>query len=37
MGLDSLDAMAKEYYALGCRFAKWRAVLKIESGSCPSE
>lgn len=28
-GLDALPAMAKEFYALGCRFAKWRAVLKI--------
>jgi len=28
--------MAKEFYALGCRFAKWRAVLKMENG-CPSE
>lgn len=28
-GLDSLDAMCKEYYAKGVRFAKWRAVLKI--------
>jgi fructose-bisphosphate aldolase class I len=35
-GLDSLPAMAKEFYALGCRFAKWRAVLKIGDGS-PSE
>lgn len=36
MGLDTLDAMAKEYYAIGCRFAKWRAVLKIGNGQ-PSE
>lgn len=35
-GLDSLAAMAKEYYDLGCRFAKWRAVLKIGHG-LPSE
>lgn len=28
--------MAKEFYQLGCRFAKWRAVLKIGDG-CPSE
>lgn len=34
-GLDSLDAMCKEYYAKGVRFAKWRAVLKIGDG-CPS-
>lgn len=36
MGLDTLDAFAKEHYALGCRFAKWRAVLKIGNG-CPSD
>ena len=35
-GLDSLAAMAKEFYTLGCRFAKWRAVLKIGDGM-PSE
>lgn len=28
-GLDGLDKRCAEYYALGCRFAKWRAVLKI--------
>jgi fructose-bisphosphate aldolase class I len=32
LGLDSLAAMAAEYYGLGCRFAKWRAVLKIGNG-----
>lgn len=35
-GIDALPAMTKEFYALGCRFAKWRAVLKIEAG-CLSE
>jgi fructose-bisphosphate aldolase class I len=35
-GLDSLPAMAKEFYGLGCRFAKWRAVLQIGDG-LPSE
>jgi len=35
-GLDTLAAFAKKHYDLGCRFAKWRAVLKIEEG-CPSE
>lgn len=24
--------MAKEYYGLGCRFAKWRAVIRIVKG-----
>lgn len=28
--------MTKEFYAIGCRFAKWRATLKIGDG-CPSE
>lgn len=28
--------MAKEFYKLGCRFAKWRSVLKIGEGS-PSD
>lgn len=35
-GLDGLGARCAEYYKLGCRFAKWRAVIKID-GSCPSE
>ena len=29
MGLDGLAKRAEEYYNMGCRFAKWRAVLKI--------
>jgi fructose-bisphosphate aldolase class I len=32
-GLEALPAMAAEFYTLGCRFAKWRAVLKIGNGS----
>ncbi|CAK90045.1 unnamed protein product (macronuclear) [Paramecium tetraurelia] len=32
LGLDSLASMAAEHYKLGCRFAKWRAVLKIGNG-----
>ncbi|MBU1613256.1 fructose-bisphosphate aldolase class I, partial [Patescibacteria group bacterium] len=28
-GLDGLAERAKEYYALGARFAKWRAAIKI--------
>ena len=35
-GLDGLGKRCAEYYELGCRFAKWRAVLKIGNG-CPSE
>lgn len=29
-GLDDLDARFKEYYDLGARFAKWRAVVTID-------
>jgi fructose-bisphosphate aldolase class I len=28
-GLDGLDKRCQEYYNKGCRFAKWRSVLKI--------
>jgi len=36
-GLDGLGKRCAEYYALGCRFAKWRAVLKIDTANgCPS-
>jgi fructose-bisphosphate aldolase, class I len=31
-GLDGLGARLKEYYALGARFAKWRAVIDIGAG-----
>jgi len=30
-GLDGLDARLKEYYELGARFAKWRAVITINA------
>ena len=30
-GLDGLGDRLNEYYALGARFAKWRAVIRIES------
>merc|ERR1711916_183300 len=37
-GLDGLEVRAAEYYEMGCRFAKWRAVLKIDVASgAPSE
>lgn len=37
-GLDGLADRCKKYYEKGCRFAKWRAVLKIsEDGSRPSQ
>ena len=35
-GLDGLGPRCAEYYAMGCRFAKWRAVVKIND-NCPSE
>eukprot|EP00697_Spironema_sp_BW2_P012834 gnl/Spiro4/29498_TR14447_c0_g1_i1.p1 gnl/Spiro4/29498_TR14447_c0_g1~~gnl/Spiro4/29498_TR14447_c0_g1_i1.p1 ORF type:complete len:360 (-),score=105.24 gnl/Spiro4/29498_TR14447_c0_g1_i1:191-1270(-) len=35
-GLDNLAKRCTEYYAMGCRFAKWRAVYKIADG-CPSD
>ena len=39
-GLDGLDDKLKEYYSLGARFAKWRAVITIgdsePSGTCIS-
>jgi len=31
-GLDGLRDRLKEYYSLGARFAKWRAVIKIGNG-----
>jgi fructose-bisphosphate aldolase class I len=31
-GLDGLAGRAKTFYDKGCRFAKWRAVLKIGDG-----
>ncbi len=35
-GLDGLDARLKEYYSLGAKFTKWRAVIKI-GNSMPSD
>jgi len=35
-GLDGLAQRCQEYYSLGARFAKWRAVLKI-TATCPTE
>jgi fructose-bisphosphate aldolase class I len=36
-GLKGLADRAARYYARGARFAKWRAVLRISPGGCPSE
>ena len=35
-GLDGLRERCMEYFALGARFAKWRAVIRIGDGM-PSE
>jgi len=35
LGLDDLAKRCKEFYDKGCRFAKWRAVIKID-GDCPT-
>ncbi len=35
-GLDGLRDRLVEYYKLGARFTKWRAVIRIDK-SCPSE
>lgn len=37
MGLDGLSQRAADYYKMGARFAKWRAVLKISDDGCPSD
>jgi fructose-bisphosphate aldolase class I len=31
-GLDGLEERLREYYELGARFAKWRAVINIDAG-----
>jgi fructose-bisphosphate aldolase, class I len=37
-GIDNLDEKCQKYYNAGARFAKWRAVLKIDvSKNLPSE
>ncbi len=36
-GLDKLRDRFAEYYAMGCRFAKWRAVIKIDGAELPTE
>ncbi|MBI1391107.1 MAG: fructose-bisphosphate aldolase class I [Alphaproteobacteria bacterium] len=35
-GLDGLRERLAEYYDLGARFAKWRAVIDIDAGDIPS-
>jgi len=36
VGIEGLGQRCEDYYKKGCRFAKWRAVLKI-SQNCPSD
>jgi len=36
-GLDGLRDRLEEYYKIGCRFAKWRAVITIDGDSVPTE
>ena len=36
-GLDGLPKRMKDYYDLGARFAKWRAVITIDKDGRPSE
>ena len=36
-GLDGLAERMAEYAGLGARFAKWRAVIKIEGGDLPTQ
>jgi len=37
IGLDDLAKRAKDFYTAGCRFAKWRAVIKIQGDTLPTE
>jgi fructose-bisphosphate aldolase class I len=36
-GLDDLDKRLEEYYDMGARFAKWRAVITIDEDETPTE
>jgi len=36
-GMTDLGARCAKYYQAGARFAKWRAVIKIDSKGCPSD
>ncbi|WP_332060304.1 class I fructose-bisphosphate aldolase [Bartonella sp. CB74] len=36
-GLDGLRERLKDYYALGARFAKWRAVIAIDAHALPTK
>ncbi|NCN12078.1 fructose-bisphosphate aldolase class I [Candidatus Kaiserbacteria bacterium] len=36
-GLDNLEARFAEYYDMGARFAKWRAVITIDEDETPTD
>ena len=36
-GMTDLNLRCQKYYAAGARFAKWRAVIKIDGAGCPSD
>lgn len=36
-GLDDLDKRFEEYYDMGARFAKWRAVITIDEDETPTD
>ena len=36
-GLDNLSERFKEYYDMGARFAKWRAVINIDEDETPTD
>lgn len=36
-GLDGMGDRMKKYYAQGARFAKWRAVIKLDASEFPSD
>lgn len=36
-GLDDLDKRFEEYYDMGARFAKWRAVITIDEDELPTD
>lgn len=36
-GLDDLDKRFEEYYDMGARFAKWRAVISIDEDETPTD
>ena len=35
-GLDGLEKRCEQYFKLGCRFARWRALFRVGDGT-PSD